>query len=77
MLELLRTYVLGRISLPVPLQALGRIYNERRICACGRHVIDGDHIHSCKKNTGSSKAAREAILLHPRRLRWRPSAARL
>jgi len=33
------------------------------VCACGRHVIDefGDHIHSCKKHTGSTKAAHEAL----------------
>jgi len=34
------------------------------VCACGRHVIDefGDHIHSCKKRTGSTKAAHETLL---------------
>jgi hypothetical protein len=35
---------------------------EERVCACGRHDIDCDHVHSCKRQTGSNKAAR-AILL--------------
>ena len=34
------------------------------MCACGRHVIDeyGDHVHTCKKHTGSTKAAHETVL---------------
>jgi hypothetical protein len=46
------------------LSALAHIFKERRVCACGRHVIDesGDHIHSCKQHTGSTKAAHETIL---------------
>ena len=32
--------------------------------ACGRHVIDeyGDHVHSCKKHSGSTKSAHETVL---------------
>jgi hypothetical protein len=39
-----------------PLPALAQFFKERRVCACGRHVIDeyGDHIHTCKKHTGST-----------------------
>ena len=34
------------------------------VCPCHRHVIDthGDHIHTCKKHTGSTKDAHERIL---------------
>jgi hypothetical protein len=34
------------------------------VCPCYRHVIDshGDHIHTCKKHTGSTKDAHETIL---------------
>ena len=37
---------------------------EQRVCACGRHVIDeyGDHVHSCKKHSGSTKSAHETVL---------------
>jgi len=41
--------------------ALEPLYKEQRVCACGRHVI-GDHLHTCKKHTGSTKAAHETIL---------------
>ena len=39
-------------------------WKERRVYACGRHVIDeyGDHVHSCKKHTGSTKSAHETVL---------------
>jgi hypothetical protein len=47
-----------------PIQALEKLWREKRVCACGRHVIDafGDHVHACKKHTGSRKAAHETIL---------------
>ena len=34
------------------------------VCLCNRHVIDphGDHIHTCKKHTGSTKDAHDTIL---------------
>ena len=34
------------------------------VCHCNRHVIDtyGDHIHTCKKHTGSTKDAHDTIL---------------
>ena len=50
--------------LGVPLPQLVPLAREGRVCACGRHVIDefGDHIHSCKKHTGSTKAAHETLL---------------
>jgi len=50
--------------LGVPLNQLVPLAREGRVCACGRHVIDefGDHIHSCKKHTGSTKAAHETLL---------------
>ena len=50
--------------LGVPLTQLVPLAREGRVCACGRHVIDefGDHIHSCKKHTGSTKAAHETLL---------------
>jgi hypothetical protein len=34
------------------------------VSACGRHIINafGDHVHACKKHTGSRKAAHESIL---------------
>merc|ERR1712070_1048902 len=33
--------------LGVPIPALGPLWKEQRVCACGRHVIDeyGDHVH--------------------------------
>ena len=47
-----------------PIPALRTISEEQRVCACGRHVIDGygDHVHTCKKHTGSTKAAHETVL---------------
>jgi len=50
--------------LGVPLTQLVPLAREGRVCACGRHVIDefGDHIHSCKKHTGRTKAAHETLL---------------
>jgi len=34
------------------------------VCPCDKHIIDvhGDHIHTCKKHTGSRKDAHETIL---------------
>ena len=34
------------------------------VCPCHQHVIDtyGDHIHTCRQHTGSTKDARETIL---------------
>jgi hypothetical protein len=34
------------------------------VCPCHRRVIDahGDHIHTCKKHTGSMKDAHETVL---------------
>jgi len=59
-------------------------FQERRVCACGRRVIDGDHIHFCKKHTGSSTAAHETTaveaLCHQARrsgaTEWRDGVAR-
>jgi hypothetical protein len=50
--------------LGVPLTQLVPLAREGRVCACGRHVIDefGDHMHLCKKHTGSTKAAHETLL---------------
>ncbi len=50
--------------LGVPIPALGPLWKEQRVCACGRHVIDeyGDHVHSCKKHSGSTKSAHETVL---------------
>jgi len=47
-----------------PIPALEKLWREKRVCACGRHIIDafGDHVHACKKHTGSLKAAHETIL---------------
>ena len=47
-----------------PIPALEKLWREQRVCACGRHIIDafGDHVHACKKHTGSRKAAHETIL---------------
>ena len=47
-----------------PIPALEKLWREKRVCACGRHIIDvfGDHVHACKKHTGSRKAAHETIL---------------
>ena len=37
---------------------------SRLVCPCHRHVIDshGDHIHTCRQHTGSTKDAHETIL---------------
>jgi len=43
----------------VPLTQLVPLAREGRVCACGRHEF-GDH--SCKKHTGSTKAAHETLL---------------
>ena len=50
--------------LGVPIPALGAFWKEERVCACGRHVIDeyGDHVHACKKHTGSTKSAHQTVL---------------
>ena len=50
--------------LGVSIPALVPLWKERRVCACGRHVIDeyGDHVHTCKKHTGSTKSAHETVL---------------
>ena len=47
-----------------PIPALGPLWKQKQVCACGRHVIDeyGDHVHTCKKHTGSTKAAHETVL---------------
>jgi len=44
--------------------ALEKLWREKRACTCGCHVIDafGDHVHACKKHTGSRKAANETII---------------
>jgi hypothetical protein len=47
-----------------PIPAREKLQREKRVCACGRHIIDafGDHVLACKKHTGSRKAAHETIL---------------
>ena len=54
------------LALPkgLPARSLGPFWKELRVCACTRHVIDeySDHVHSCKKHTGSTKFAHETVL---------------
>ena len=48
----------------MPLPGAWTLWKEQRVCACGRHVIDeyGDHVHFCKKHSGSTKSAHETVL---------------
>ena len=48
----------------VPIPKLQQATSPQLVCPCNRHIIDvhGDHIHTCKKHTGSRKDAHETIL---------------
>ena len=48
----------------MPIPKLQQATSPQLVCPCSRHIIDvhGDHIHTCKKHTGSRKDAHETIL---------------
>ena len=50
------------IGMQIP--KLQQATSQQLACPCSRHIIDvhGDHVHTCKKHTGSRKDAHETIL---------------